>query len=78
MAGEPTDHSSVLEKSSEMVTGGEDGDHSEMETEDGEAGDDSCSSVTECLGKLEVGLITFSFEPGKQGVEHEIICELKI
>lgn len=46
---------------------GEDGENSEVETEkeDGEAGDD-CPSDTENLGKLEVGMVTLSFEPEKQ------------
>ncbi len=49
---------------------GEDGDSSEVEreTEDGEAGDD-CPSDTGILGKLEVGMVTLSFEPKKQPVK---------
>lgn len=49
---------------------GEDGESSEVEreTEDGEAGDD-CPSDTENLGKLEVGMVTLSFEPTKQAAD---------
>lgn len=52
---------------------GEEGDSSEVEreTEDGEAGEagDDGPSDTESLGKLEVGMVTLSFEPEKQAVE---------
>lgn len=61
---------SPLKDSSGAAVFGEDGESSEVEreTEDGEAGDD-CSSDTESLGKLEVGMVTLSFEPGKQSLE---------
>lgn len=53
-----------------MVVLSEDGDSSEVERETkvGEAGDD-CPSDAESLGKLEVGMVTLSFEPEKQEVE---------
>lgn len=59
-----------MENSSETVVLGEDGDSSEVEreTEDGEAGDD-CPSDAESLGKLEVGMVTLSFEPKKRAAK---------
>lgn len=55
-----------------MDTLGEDGDSSEVEreTEDGEAGDDGPSD-RENLGKLEVGMVTLSFEPEEQAAQSE-------
>ncbi len=68
--GDPDALGSPLENSSGAVVLGEDGDRSEVEreTEDGEAGED-CPTDTESLGKLEAGMVTLSFEPGKQAVE---------
>lgn len=56
---------------------GEDGDSSEVEreTEDGEAGDD-CPSDTESLGKLEVGMVTLSFEPERQAMGRKKMTNL--
>lgn len=70
MPGDPDALGSAPENSSRAVVLGEDGDSSEVEreTEDGEAGDD-CPSDAESLGKLEVGMVTLSFEPVKQEVE---------
>lgn len=63
-----------LGKPSETAVSGEEGDCSEAEreTEDGEAGDD-WPSVAESLGKLEVGMVTLSFTPGKQQKGKKII-----
>lgn len=68
--GDPVALGSPPETSSAAVVLGEDGDSSEVEreTEDGEAGDD-CPSDAESLGKLEVGMVTLSFEPENQAVE---------
>lgn len=58
-------------RSSETVVSGEDGDCSEAErdTEDG----DNWPSDAESLGKLEVGMFTLSFKPGKQQNGKKII-----
>lgn len=72
MPGDPDALGSPPEISSGADILGEDGDSSEVEreTEDGEAGDD-CPSDAESLGKLEVGMVTLSFEPKKQVAESE-------
>lgn len=58
-------------KPSETAASGEDGDCSEAErdTEDG----DNWPSDAESLGKLEVGMVTLSFKPGKQRGGEKII-----
>lgn len=68
--GDPVALGSPPENSTVIL--GEEGDSSEVEreTEDGEAGDD-CPSDTESLGKLEVGMVTLSFEPEKQAAENK-------
>lgn len=67
---DPVALGSPPEKSSGAVILGEEGDSSEVEreTDDGDAGDD-CPSDTESLGKLEVEMVTLSFEPENQAVE---------
>lgn len=78
MPGDPDAPGSPPENSSGADILGEDGYSSEVEreTEDGEAGDD-CPSYAESLGKLEVGMVTLSFEPKKQIVESKRQQKLK-